>query len=70
MALEEAVLGHNMVLQELESLRVQSSDVEFVEHIRGLEEQLEAKTQDLKKHRAAAAHIQEIKVCIVSPCIR
>jgi len=61
-ALEEAVIGHKMVLQELESLRVQSSDVEFVEHIRGLEEQLEAKTQDLKKHRAAAAHIQEIKV--------
>eukprot|EP00092_Neocalanus_flemingeri_P024928 GFUD01027036.1.p1 GENE.GFUD01027036.1~~GFUD01027036.1.p1 ORF type:complete len:1832 (-),score=681.44 GFUD01027036.1:71-5566(-) len=61
LALEEAVVGHQLVQQELELLRSSSSDAEFVEHIRGLEEQLGCKTQELKKHRAAANHIQEIR---------
>jgi len=62
LALEEAVVGHQLVQQELELLRSSSSDAEFIEHIRGLEEQLGSKTQELKKHRAAANHIQEIRV--------
>jgi len=61
LALEEAVVGHQLVQQELELLRSSSSDSEFVEHIRGLEEQLGSKTQELKKHRAAANHIQDIR---------
>ena len=59
LALEEAVVGHQLVQQELELLRSSSSDAEFVEHIRGLEEQLGSKTQELKKHRAAANQLSE-----------
>ena len=57
-ALEEAVVGHTMVHQELELLRSSSSDVEFVEHIRALEEQLGLKTAEVTKQRVAAAQVR------------
>ena len=58
-ALEEAVLGHTLVHQELELLRSSSSDVEFVEHIRALEEQLGLKTAEVTKQRVAAAQVHD-----------
>ena len=58
-ALEEAVVGHTMVHQELELLRSSSSDVEFVEHIRALEEQLGLKTAEVTKQRVAAAQVHD-----------
>merc|ERR1719462_1986 len=60
--LEEAVLGHTLVHQELELLRSSSSDVEFVEHIRALEEQLGLKTAEVTKQRVAAAQVQELRM--------
>ena len=56
-ALEEAVLGHTLVHQELELLRSSSSDVEFVEHIKALEEQLSLKTAEVTKQRFASAQV-------------
>ena len=64
LALEEALCGHSVLQQELELLRTSSSDVEFVEHIRALEEQLGLKTAELKKHRAAATHVQELRATL------
>ena len=52
------MLSHTMVHQELELLRSSSSDVEFVEHIRALEEQLGLKTAEVTKQRVAAAQVQ------------
>ena len=51
------MLSHTMVHQELELLRSSSSDVEFVEHIRALEEQLGLKTAEVTKQRVAAAQV-------------
>merc|ERR1719209_587044 len=61
-ALEEAVLGHTLVHQELELLRSSSSDVEFVEHIKALEEQLSLKTAEVTKQRFASAQVQELRM--------
>ncbi len=48
--------------QELELVRSSSGDRELVEHIKGLEEQLASKSQELQKQRNAHLYIQEIKV--------
>ena len=55
-----------VVQQELELLRASSGDKELVEHIKGLEEQLASKSQELQKHRATQLYMQEIKVLISS----
>jgi hypothetical protein len=48
--------------QELEVVRASSGDRELVDHIKGLEEQLASKSQELQKQRNAHLYIQEIKV--------
>lgn len=53
-----------MVQQELELLRTSSGDRDLVDHIKGLEEQLATKSQELRKHRATHLYMQEIKVLI------
>ena len=42
-------------------LRGSSSDAEFVEHIRGLEEQLVSHTAELRRGRAAAGQVEELR---------
>ena len=49
------------VYQELQLLRGSSSDAEFVEHIRGLEEQLVSHTAELRRGRAAAGQVEELR---------
>ena len=48
--------------QEVEVLRGRSGEGEMVDHIKGLEEQLATKSQELHKHLTAHLYIQEIKV--------
>jgi hypothetical protein len=53
-----------IVQQELELLRANSGDREIADHIKGLEEQLASKSQELQKHRANQLFMQEIKVSL------
>ena len=69
-ALEEAVLGHTLVHQELELLRSSSSDVEFVEHIKALEEQLSLKTAEVTKQRFASTQVTANMEYIINPSFR
>ncbi len=54
--------------QELELVRASSGDRELVDHIKGLEEQLASKSQELQKQRNAHLYIQEIKVYSTLVC--
>jgi hypothetical protein len=55
--------------QEVELLRATSGDTEIAEHIKGLEEQLASKSQELHKQRTTHIYIQELKVCSIYVCV-
>ena len=55
----EALCGQQQQ-QKVELLKTSSSNVDFVEHIRALEEQLVLKNAEVKDHRAAATDAEKL----------
>lgn len=60
--LAEALLGQQAVQEELELVRNNSTNQDVIDLVEGLKDQLNAKSQELTKHRAAAQHLHDVKV--------